>query len=172
MKTKLRIKVGDTVVIKSPNVFQRCGYPMSLLDAQTVVFKEHGDDITKFLRELRDERAKWSMLHNDTTFHAIVKALGRERLRVFGHGGRDRTVHTELRPDLVDIRGRVQEVKIVRTGTYNYGGGEGDDYIPPTLENAQAHRILTLDLLVMPYNHIRIEDIHCEIEKSYERNQI
>ncbi|HYH67434.1 MAG TPA: hypothetical protein VD866_22235 [Urbifossiella sp.] len=148
-KTKSRpIRVGDTVRIVTPAFFIRCGYPIAFADVVAKVRADHLPLIELFLKAVG---VKFSALNYEpppASVDKVAKAVAYDLLKLAGHGGRERRIHTKAFPELAGQAFRVTGVRFVKTGDYSpgrhHGGYDGYEYDPPYLANEQTHRILAL----------------------------
>jgi hypothetical protein len=186
MKDKSRIKIGDYVRIDNPEMFVRCGYPLSIQDMRKEIKDNHFIDIEKFIisivhgeDKVKDFNLTNVVSHKDTylnkskTSQAIIDLLAYEMLRHRNFGGRERSIHTKI---VEENRGKIVQVngtKMCVTGNYVAGSGSMDywsgeyDYEPPYLENQKSHRILSVYIpmdKIIPYGEFveetMIEECH------------
>lgn len=140
-KTKKTVyRVGDTVVVKNPEVFVRCGYPLTKADALKQI--DH--------KQLDEALFALGIYHENPAFEEIKDRVAYGWLHNRQFGGRERRIFTETKSELVGRKFKVSHKKVVKTGTYkpSWGGqsyhtGEYD-YEPAYLENEKAHVILFL----------------------------
>lgn len=140
------IRVGDQVEIVNPEFFVRCGYPLTVQDELNEVHETYNKRISQFLTDLEfyDSDPERFRLH-----HAIDTALALVSLRRKNHGGSNRSIFTETKPDAKNLVAFVRKVRWVKTGIrvpgHRYQGYEGDsEYDPPYLSHETTHKILTL----------------------------
>jgi hypothetical protein len=132
------VEVGDTVKIIIPDLFIRCGYPMTKEDAINAISPKEHSLLHEFLIECKFG------LDVAYKFHPIMAYMILQRE---GFGGRERKIHTENHPIFKDATGIVIEKKFVRTGEYYGSSGNGtEDYEPGGLTGACTHVILNLDI--------------------------
>lgn len=161
------IRVGDQVRIVNPLMFIRCGYPLGIEDGKRAV--EHKREA---VRQLFDYPSSPDCLfdYNDAKSEdKILRVLAVKWLYSQRFGGRERTIHTVLRPDLKGVTMEVSSIKTVMTGYYVpgcSGGGyfdEGDPE-PPDLSNRKTHRILEgfTHSVYIDSHLLMIESVHIE----------
>jgi len=165
MKDKNRIKIGDYVRIDNPEMFVRCGYPLSIEDMRKEIVDNRFVDIENFIISIvhGEDRLndfnftnpyfdKNSYLNNSesATTRTIINALAYELLRHRNFGGSERSIHTKA---VEDNKGKIFQVtgtKMCVTGNYIHGSkcydnwNGGYEYEPPYLENQKSHRILSV----------------------------
>ena len=154
-KRKDVIRQYDRVKIINPQVFLRCGYPLTKqIIKDTVITDEQKDLIKEMFKifgvhsyQLSDIFMNLDVNHS-RYYEKVLDVMAEVVLGPKQGGGPDRSIYTENRPDLLNISGQVISKKIVKTGRYtsghsscNYYGGY-DDYDPPYLENETSHVIL------------------------------
>ncbi len=193
MKNKNRIKIGDYVRIDNPEMFIRCGYPLSLEDVRKEIKDNNFIDIEKFIISMvygednvKDFNLNNVLSHKDTYLNqskssqAIINILAYEILRHRNFGGRERSIHTKT---VEENRGKIFQVtgtKMCVTGNYVAGSCSQDywsgeyDYEPPYLQNQKSHRILSVYIpidKIIPYgitNDNMIEECHVtKVDGSY-----
>jgi len=148
------IRRGDVVRIKNPEMFIRCGYPLSFPDVCEEVSEIHKEDILKFIDKVTDIKPKLEIRVTDPTnnriYQAIVKELAYIRMREKKFGGSERRIFTLRNEAFKNARAEVFGVKIVKTGDYVKGSRGYDpysgeyDYEPSYLGNEKTHKILQL----------------------------
>lgn len=171
-KKKVRIRKGDLVQIVKPEMFIRCGYPLTVREVKASfydvkgepkederyqkimeVFKSVGVDVDGSLSHegipLIGPRGKDVL--RKKSINKIIDALAYEIVRAKGFGGNERKLYTKDVPALAGNVYRVCNKKVCVTGTYSPSSGSGydywgeSDYEPATLDNAKTHVILSLD---------------------------
>jgi len=193
MKDKNRIKIGDYVRIDNPEMFVRCGYPLSLEDVRKEIKDKHFIDIEKFIISIVHGKEKVedfnltnilfdkdAYLNKAKSSQAIINILAYEILRQRNFGGRERKIHTKT---VEENRGKIFQVtgtKMCVTGNYVAGSGSQNyysgeyDYEPPYLENQKSHRILLVYIpnRIIPYGFTDDNTIEeCHVTKV-ERNEL
>lgn len=167
------IRPGDTVRIINPEMFVRCGYPISLTDVYVKIEKEYEDFLDKIIEEfhhrvLGDEKTtplldskEWEFATNyskscsgpfrNKTKIKLTYALAYEFTHFKGFGGTTRKIYTKTEEDLRD-----KEFKVYSTFKVNTGDYYPPSYCPPSydemcgewnpggLENMKSHKILEL----------------------------
>ncbi len=148
-KTPL-IRVGDTVRIVTPEFFVRCGYPLGFADVAAKVRADHGGAIEAFLKSVGVRYPDTSFEPPPRSVDKVVKAVAFDLLKLAGHGGRERRIHTVTFPGMAGCDSVVTGVRFVKTGDYQprrtYGGYDGYDHDPAYLANEQTHRLLETTL--------------------------
>lgn len=156
-----RAYIYDYVKIIEPKFFIRCGYPLTTKMVYNEMFennKENKEVIEKMLghfglgQSIKDGVP--FIFSEDKGLHGLAVEISykiaREMLGVKKWGGKERSIYTII---LEQFRGKtflVEGTKMCWTGTrepasggYDYYNG-GEEYDPPYLGNAKAHRILRL----------------------------
>ena len=172
------IKAGDRIKIITPQIFKRCGYPLSYEEAEKYIEDNHKDKVFNVISSVvgEDEYDIFNPRREHTkSYRKIIEGLALEYLKSKSYGGKTRSIHTELDPELVDKYAIVKEVKVHQSGTYVSGGGGYSyydwepDYDPPYLTNVKCHRILYCETVIEVMDvwqctkEFRIEDIHVEL---------
>lgn len=165
MKKDKRIRQGDQVIIRKPETFVRCGYPMDVeteakrieeeqRDAILAIF--HDEGVGKYLKNsidlfsLRNEQ-------DARSFRKVCREIAYAKCKAEGFGGSERTIYTKSQPELQDMKARVLEVKMCKTGkylpasshyVYDYACTE---YEPAELYDQKTHKLLR---------------IHCQCDKK------
>lgn len=182
MKNKNIIRVDDIVKITIPNVFMRCGYPLTKKIVMETLYKqEHKDAVANMLKVFNINQStigvdQWLSENGVPTLYEeamdnVLYALAKTTLKQQGWGGGERKIYTENRSEYSDKLAKVVGRRVVKTGTrynanrsYDYYDGYYD-YEPAGLKNEQSHVILKVcvwncnSLL----NEIEIEK--CNVEK-------
>jgi hypothetical protein len=161
------IRKWDTVKIANPELFLRCGYPMSKDHAMWHIDKKYKENILKFITDLnitgRSEKINIEDILYDNeiskTYEEICKALAYHLLRVRKFGGADRSVYTKKDETHKDRIGRVIGIKYVKSGIYVKDKNGPDGYEPAYLTNQRTHKILTVSI---GFEFIEIEDRHVD----------
>jgi hypothetical protein len=156
---------GDWVRIDNPQMFVRCGYPISIAEVREQVEKDHQKEIEDFIDRIArgkpeediEDIGTWKLRtrikQNDIpskSTRKIIEALAYERLKAQGFGGKERTVHTDPAPDMKGKIFQIERTKCCMTGKYyapsgGYDSWSGEyDYEPGGLMNQKCHRILCL----------------------------
>lgn len=153
-KDKNIIRIGDIVEVINPEVFVRCGYPMTTEDAiRNHMTKEDSDKIDDLMKGLgisEDTNIFPSIdILYENTFDKIVRALAYAIVGTKKCGGNERTIHTTTVPTITGNRYQVVDRKVVKTGTriwevdydYYHGGIESSFGY---LQNEKTHVIFTV----------------------------
>ena len=185
---KDRIKTKDIIVIKNPQMFVRCGYPLCLKDVISIIMSSHLSSVQKLISEVLESDNDDSIICNskyDKCSEDIIRALASEYIKNKNFGGKERRIHTIYDDSYMGKFAVVDDIKVRITGDYHkgYGGYSYDgeyDYCPPYLGNQKSHRILILNNIcdtveealnykrinpfVVPFcsDSIMIEDCHVE----------
>jgi len=178
MKKRI-IKAGDKIKIITPQVFKRCGYPLSYEEAEKYIEDNHKDKVFNVISSVVGEdyydifnpRREYTR-----SYRKIIEGLALEYLESKSYGGKTRSIHTEFDLELAGKYATVKEVKVHQSGTYVSGGGgycsyyDGEhDYSPPYLTDVKCHRILYCETVIEVMDvwqctkEFRIEDIHVEL---------
>ncbi len=124
------IRVYDTVKIVNPVFVIRCGYPLGAEDMRQEIREHYGRAIQDLMDSVRngnklvssDPNFSLSSCSSEERSHSkIIDALAYIRLRAKDFGGDKRTLHTKVIEELRGKETTVQEIKIVKTGTYVSG---------------------------------------------------
>jgi hypothetical protein len=135
------IRVGDRVRIVNPEMFVRCGYPLSWNDAELAVSKQYCHMIYEFL-------ANTGLYVGVDIYHIendIKHAFAKRWLQSRGYGGNVRSIYTEYDEFQKDRTFTVYEIRYVRSGVYRPGyisGYEEPEYNPAYLDKIKTHKIL------------------------------
>jgi hypothetical protein len=178
------IRINDKVIIKNPEIFIRCGYPMSFNDAVNQIEKEYKKDIDDLIAKITNKPIEelLSKRGNDWIVNKreeIYKSLGYCLLKSNKFGGYERKIHSKFDENYSDKIGVVIDIKRYNTGIYQAASGGYDyynggyEYEPPCLLNQKNHKILTLQIINSDnkseifeweeaFNEIRIESCHVE----------
>jgi len=143
---KSTIHIGDIVKITKPDLFIRCGYPLTKEDVKKQYIDRN--EVEEAIISLLKSKDKFTF--DDYHVEKIVNELAFLKLRSLGFGGRKRSIYTENNPEFQDKIYIVAGKKTVVTGEYQYGGGSSyyDDYESPMLINQKRHVILYLDRII------------------------
>lgn len=154
-KSKNIIRVNDIVEITNPEVFVRCGYPLTtqiikdaFTDEQwaaTDIFLKKHFDIAQYepIPFLPDTMKDKGSLDN------VMTAIAIQYMKEKKWGGTERKIYTVHNPELLGHSGTVINKRVVKTGNYESGGGgygyDGEyDYEPAYLSECKTHVILTI----------------------------
>ncbi len=161
------IRVGDKVRIKEPNMFVRCGYPLTFDDMRKEVEQKYSADISKFLYSLKIPcGGNYFNLNqnfkNSREFEKVRDALAYYFLKQKKFGGNERNVYTKVNELYRNVEVSVVGIQFVKTGIYyaGYSGSIWEEGAPPELCNQETHKILHVALPYTFYwnNHPKIED--------------
>lgn len=146
---KTVFQLGDKVKIVNPEVFVRCGYPITLEMETEEIVQKYGKEIWDLIEKVGIEKDVYSSIINAPIFNKIAKQLAYSTLKQKKFGGYNREIHTRREEYLMGEIFEVTGKKVVKTGTYcpGYGGPDyfGEyDYTPAYLQNEKAHIILTV----------------------------
>lgn len=143
MKSKDIIRVGDRVRIVVPELFVRCGYPLTVQNEQEKIELEFGKDIIDLMEKVGLQVKPTEV--SPPVFHKIAKELGYASAKQKRFGGHKREIYTRKSEELLGVEVSVVEVRFVKTGNYESGGYSGyewEEYEPPCLTNVATHKIL------------------------------
>jgi hypothetical protein len=177
------IRRHDRVRILNPQIFLRCGYPLTKKMIKDTITKEQMDSIHEMFRKFNintqvPEDVKSCLLFDytkfdDKAYQAVLNVMAGVLLRKQGWGGRERCIYTEHKPVFFNATGTVYEKRVVKTGVHHSGGcsydyySGGYDFDPPFLGNEETHVILEISTDFMgeyPGGH-RMEIEKCHVEK-------
>lgn len=205
------LRYGDLVKITSPEVFIRCGYPWTKQYVkENIITTEQRNElaqvVTKFLQKTPPTPIpgaadpllmldSYAGMPDDKLMQKLLDELAYAILKDRFFGGRERTLHTEIREDIRGCTGQVRDRKVVKTGHYVPGSGGYDyyyggyDYDPPMLRNEETHTIHLIqvdfhDNILRSYKDSELwipkrclqkltnDEYHKELEKQYESRQV
>ena len=148
----LYVKIGDWVRINNPQMFVRCGYPLSFEDVLQDIIKNHLNEIKDFIEKTVLSSKNYNPNRKEelrkSSIRKIANTLAYEKLRAEKFGGNKRTIHVKVDESMRDKIYQVKSTRCVMTGNYipcsgwNYNGC--DEYEHPYLGDQKCHRILTL----------------------------
>ena len=186
VKVKTRkqvIRVGDLVQIVKPEMFIRCGYPLTVREVKASFYEKgepkEDDRYQKIMDLFKSAGVRFNSDMFSTSSHAlrkksinkIIDALAYEIVRAKGFGGDERKLYTKDVPALAGNVYRVCHKKVCVTGTYfpavmneDYWAGQ-DDYEPAGLSDTKTHVILYLDY-VSEGDMAKIKNISEEISNG------
>jgi len=145
IKKKEIFRRDDKVKIINPSVFLRCGYPLNRQMVKDKMTAEQKELIATMVR-------KFGPNDFESVNEKVLDVMSGVILENERWGGRERSIHTELRPYLINTIGWVRSKRTVKTGSYRSGGVSRDyysgydDYDPPYLENEKTHIILSINV--------------------------
>lgn len=152
-----RIRIGDVVQVVKPDLFVRCGYPMTFDSARAAVMSN--DDTMRLVQDLQRDYP--------STRDGIVHELAKSYMRSHHFGGSQRSVHTEENLDVVGGLYVVIDISRCVSGEYVSGSWCSDPYDsdPAVLSKTKFHKILHLSSIMTSSmylaNTIKIEDKSC-----------
>ena len=173
------IRVGDVVEVINPQIFIRCGYPLSFDAAVDKVKDVYGAKIRDFMLNIEGLKDNSSIpdlslvegiKSTNKTFTKIATALTYDYMRSKGFGGANRKIYTKKKDHIDRQMLIVENVRFVKTGVYVSGSSypsyydEYAEYDPPYLADVKTHKILgvsnisvsqyedRIEHLLMPYN--------------------
>lgn len=167
------IRVGDTVKIINPELFVRCGYPLSRNDCVGMIEKQYESDIIDLIHCVyqgidfikRDADGKFPdssfVLKNDvfsdkfddsfrlsSVYREIVDRLSYAKLISLNFGGNERKIFIEKKEEFRNKVAKVVGIRFVKTGIYGAGYQfADDDWCQSGLSNEKTHKILKLNSL-------------------------
>ena len=172
------IRIGDIVKIIIPKFVDRVGYPKCPNDYKVSIEAKHGTAIRALARFIAPNLHEGNGFYM-RTINRIIREYCYLAWREDDCGGRERTIHWYEELQYKDTHCIVTKLQNKTTGVYTPGGGHynqtsgEDDYDPPCLENAQVHRIATLDILYsihpnlpFSYDELKTPIYHLEKIKS------
>lgn len=148
-KTDKIIRQYDTIVIRKPEIFVRCGYPMDLNEETERIKEEHREAILAILKE------EVVGVHIDSkiisSFHKICREIDYAKCKAKRFGWSERTIYTKAMPELQDAQARVLEIKVCKTGIYCaasswccYDFYAETEYELAELYNQKTHKLLRI----------------------------
>lgn len=185
-KSKEVFRYHDRVRIINPEVFIRCGYPLTKQMIKDTMTKEQLDAIhTMFhsfgiitdISKLPPDQIAFGLRTyieriDDKAFSRVRDVIAGCILEQEGWGGKERKIYTERREDLLNATATVHDKRVVKTGThvsgYTYRGyfDSYDDYEPPRLDCEETHVILKVHTdWGTNYPSVEIEIEKCNVEK-------
>ena len=174
------IRVNDRIKIVTPNIFERCGYPLSKKMIKDEITSEQKKSVFDMLGTFgisvynaNIEKLLLDDNKNGILYEKIVDIVAGGILRQRGWGGKLRSIHHKYVPELKDTKCMVISKRIVKTGTYNHGYSNLDywgEYScePPYLSNEKSHVILMVNINGSDFindSHDFIEIEACNVEK-------
>ena len=158
-KRKNVIRINDRVRILNPQIFVRCGYPLTVqIVKDTIITQKQKDAIWTMLEafnipnipdRVQDNYFVFTKADNKT-YEKILHDMAWVVLGQKGWGGKDRKIYAEYKPELLDREFQVISKRVVKTGTHISGHSyrdyfsSYDEYDPPYLMNEKTHIILKL----------------------------
>ncbi len=183
---KIVYKIGNSVIIRNPEIFVRCGYPLTKDMAVEEVKKIVGFNgyifpggqvdnsiVGKYNRFIRENLDDAPNFVKESLYEFPLDQMANLYLQEKRWGGEERRVYTELKEEFRGIVGTVYQKRVVKSGTYVCGSGgysyEGEyDYDPPYLANVKSHIILSLMVCIpnslFETESIEIEECNVELE--------
>lgn len=157
-KRKNIIRVGDHVKIVTPELFVRCGYPLTKqIVKDTLITEEQKQAIWKMLNEFGIKKQTiddgtplldyTDALNADNKFSDILDIMAGNILREKKWGGRERKIYTKRQEELIGKEVVVWDKKVVKTGKYvpSWGGYDyyygGYEYDPAYLSDEKTNVI-------------------------------
>lgn len=180
---KLIYRAEDVVRIVNPLFVTRVGYPW---DKEYVKKNVITDDQRKALTEMLEKfhlRPSYFGFEGkgyfDNAFEKILDEMAYWVMKTQGFGGRERTIHTELREDCRGKLAKIISKRVVKTGEYfpstSYYDYNGEtEYEPGGLRKEKTHVLLNLDIfsddgmwaMISSTDKMEIEECHVEIYKQ------
>jgi len=186
MKRKKSIyREGDVVRIVNPLFVKRVGYPWNKEHVKNhVITDEQRQSLTTMLAKfnLHPSFLGSNKGYFDTAFEKVLDEMAYWVMKTQGFGGRERTIHTELKEDCRGKLAKIISKRVVKTGHYfpstsyydDYNGGH--EYEPGGLKNEKTHVLLNLDVFtddnmwalksILDFYKIEIEECNVEIYKK------
>lgn len=136
-------KIGQKVKIINPEIFVRCGYPLTIEDELKLITNEEKMAILKLL----PSHNNYNFLYHkyDSHLDKILSEIAFCRLKEKGFGGPERKIYTEHRPALLNKIVTIENKRVVKTGKYEKGytsGWETPEYNPPFLGKEKSNVLL------------------------------
>ncbi len=136
-------RIGDKVKIIAPEIFIRCGYPLTKQIAlETLITDDEKRKVKELLNYPKDfgiyETTNYQMAAEDN----ILDALAYFKIAEKGFGGKDRKIYTEVCEEIRNQTAEIIGKKVVRSGRYNPGWYDGDEGEPPFLDQVESNVIL------------------------------
>lgn len=159
-KKKEVYRLHDRIRILTPEVFIRCGYPLTTEMISESMTEEQLKAIHEMFEKfgIRTDPSKVPATNkyfteiqsiNDKPFQFVRNVIARELLGQKRWGGPERKIYTELRSEFLNATATVYSKRVVKTGTYMPGWGHTSyfgeyDYEPAYLDGEETHIILTI----------------------------
>ena len=135
-------RINDKVQIINPEIFVRCGYPLAKEDIKNKeITAEERQKIANLLGCAFVEDIDYFSIYEKMLDNLAYYKLKKKRF-----GGKERRIHTENKPEYKDNFGTIIGKKIVKTGDYESGYINYDNYYSPYLENEKSHVILYINM--------------------------
>lgn len=166
-------RVNDKIQIISPNIFVRCGYPLTkeLAIKNLVSFEEKkkiADLVGVYLHNDDQDNLEpiWDELSNgnrSSAYYDILDKFALLKMRQNNFGGSERKVYTELKPEYLNAVGSIISKKCVQSGIHSNGGNYYERE-PNYLANQKTHIILDIYLESNNFitNFVKIEKTWCK----------
>jgi len=182
-KRKDVIRIGDNIKVITPEIFVRCGYPLTKqIVMDTIITKEQREAIRTMFKAfgipiIKDYPDNILEVDETNSFNKVLDTMAGIILVQKNWGGKERNTFTETKSELLDVIGNVIGKRIVKTGTYNSGHThryyDGEfDYDPAYLSNEASHIILkfvaidNLNEKIYYRQEFEIEECHiCKLAK-------
>jgi hypothetical protein len=170
-------RVHDKIQIISPNIFVRCGYPLTkeLAIKNLVTFKEKqkiADLVGVYLHNDDQDNLEpiWDELSNgnkSSAYFDILDKFALLKMRQNNFGGSERKVYTEFKPEYLNATGTILSKKCVQSGIHHSGGNYCGEWEPSYLANQKTHIILEVWLDCIKNNtydsyRVKIEETWCK----------
>ena len=160
------IRKNDRVIVKNPEVFIRCGYPLTIKSVKESFTFDQRKALYDLLINVFKVGAPYS-IDDHMDRDDVLDSIARAKLASLGWGGRDRKIYTEYHPLLEGAEFIVTNRKVVKTGvhcagtlSYSYWGD--NEWDPPMLDEQKTHVILELMDPACVMNYFWIERTNVE----------
>ena len=184
MKSPKIIREGDRVKILNPEFVTRVGYELSFSQAYDIVTERDKEAVFNFMVSLGiissvpvlygSKYDGFSKRHT-RVFNEIMRTLAYAEVGKMGHGGKERKLHTEFKPEFKDKIMKVHSKRCAKTGFYYAPSGGYDswtgeyDYECGGLDKQKTHILLDVyEPMDIWYTSFRLEIESCNVEKIHE----
>lgn len=173
--TTTKFKKNEFVIVKTPHIFKRCGYPLDMQEEATRIKKEYYDEIVDTFSSIVGVPSQNYLPKFYGQFDKLIREYAYMSLQHKNFGGPERTIHTHHIPKIEGMVGIITDIKIVVTGTYcpsyssvdHYGERE---YEPASLTNTTRNQILLIEY--DPRIDKTIADTKCQFDTKYAGERI
>jgi len=170
-----KFKKNELVIIKTPHIFKRCGYPLDIQEEADRIKKEYYDEIVDTFSSIIGVPSQNYTPDRYGQFDKIIKIYAYMSLQQKSFGGHKRTIHTQHIPEIEGMVGKIADIKIAMTGTYCPGYSSIDhygerDYEPASLINTTRNQILLIEY--DPRIDKTIAGTKCQFDTKYAGERI
>jgi hypothetical protein len=139
--------IGQKAIIKDNLEFIRCGYPLGLEEAKTIVQSKYKQEIDEVLYKMSkgkylDTTTKAWL--NSKSWNTLLEAFAINYLKFVNYGGKTRSIHKARSTEFeVGDKCIIVDRILKKTGIYVPGMFSSEDYenVPPVLEDQKVHKI-------------------------------